>query len=412
MIKVKGYWLLVIGFLFLVSCEPKQDIREQCVVLVHVYLPDSCTLAQEKITFEDWNMGKTYRITGGKSVGDTCIAYYLSLPAGFYSCTFEAMVKVSDTYSYPIRAYEQSVSIKDAEQSLELQAFEVRENKDFVLAEIFFAGTETPEGKRYIGDKYFVIFNNADDTLSADGLILLEADLNSVQKYDLGDHDFRDKYFAVDAMYRIPGNGNTYRVAPGQALLIADNAMDHTQANANSFDLSTADFEWYDVSSSAGATDVDNPDVTNLDKLYCYTQTIWVPHNQGHKSFGLARFPEGITAERYFATDSLYVKYDYEIVTAAGTFSQSRKSYMIPNEWMVDGVNLAPSETFQWLTMSDKIDAGYTYVAPTGSDVTRFGKAVRRKTKDIVNGQRILQDTNNSTEDFDPAVEADPFFFK
>ena len=414
----KSYWLKAIGCcltlcaLFLVSCEPQQDIRQECKVLVHVYLPDSCTLVQEKITFEDRNMGKTYRLTGGQSVGDTCIAYYLSLPAGFYSCTFDATVRVSDNFTYPIRAYEQSVSIKDTANVLEMHAFDVRESNDFVLAEIFFAGTETPEGKRYIGDKYFVVFNNSADTLAADGLILLEADLNSVQKYDLGDHDFRNKYFAVDAMYRVPGNGKTYRVAPGQALLIADNAMNHKEANSNSFDLSTADMEWYDVSSSAGTTDVDNPDIPNMDKLYCYTYTIWVPHNQGHKSFALARFPEDVAAEDYFATDSLYVQYNYEIVTSAGTYSQSKKSYMIPNEWIVDGVNLAPSETFQWLTLSNKIDAGYAYVAPTGSDVTRFGKAVRRKTQEIINGRRRLQDTNNSTEDFEMAVQADPFYFK
>lgn len=59
-----------------------------------------------------------------------------------------------------------------------------------MLAEIFFAGTETPEGKRYLGDKYFVVYNNSNDTLSADGLVLIEADLNSVQKYELTP-DFR-----------------------------------------------------------------------------------------------------------------------------------------------------------------------------------------------------------------------------
>jgi hypothetical protein len=125
----------------------------------------------------------------------------------------------------------------------------------------------------------------------------------------------------------------------------------------------------------------------------------------------LARFPEGVTAEQYFATDSLYISYNYELVTAAGTFSQSKKSYILPNEWIVDAVNLAPSETFQWLTFSDKLDAGYTYVAPTGSDVTRFGKAVRRKTLRYDEGRRFLQDTNNSTDDFEPGVPADPFFF-
>ena len=188
--------------------------------------------------------------------------------------------------------------------------------------------------------------------------------------------------------------------------------MDHTAANPNSYDLSNADFEWYDVSSSAGITDVDNPAVTNMDKLYCYTYTIWVPHNQGHKSFGLARFPEDMTSELYFATDSFHIRYQYELVTAAGTFSQSKQSYVLPNEWIVDAVNLAPSETFQWLPISDRLDAGYTYVAPTGSDVTRFGKAVRRKTIATLNGRRLLKDTNNSTDDFEVAQKANPFYFK
>ena len=73
---------------------------------------------------------------------------------------------------------------------------------------------------------------------------------------------------------------------------------------------------------------------------------------------------------------------------------------------------MAPSETFQWLTFSDKLDAGYAYVAPTGSDVTRFGKAVRRKTIGTINDRRVLQDTNNSTDDFEMGVTADPFYFK
>ena len=119
-----------------------------------------------------------------------------------------------------------------------------------------------------------------------------------------------------------------------------------------------------------------------------------------------------MTAEKYFATDTYYLNYKYELVTSAGTFSQSKKSYVIPNEWIVDAVNLSPSETFQWLTFSQTLDAGYTYVAPTGSDVTRFGKAVRRKVQQIVNGRRVLQDTNNSTDDFEHGVPANPNYFK
>lgn len=395
--KVKSFkWIVFALFaMLIVACE-KNAVVNTAQVTVVLHADGIQEVTEIELKAHDINMNKDYSNS----------ALMITVPVGYYDLSVHALGD-----GQAIRAYKRGIKVEH-DCTIEMEASFVSGDAGFVLAEIFFAGTETPEGKRYIGDKYFVLFNNAADTLSADGLILIEADLNSVQKYDLGDHDFRDKYFAVDAMYRIPGDGNTYRVAPGQMILIADNAMNHTAANANSFDLSTADFEWYDVSSSAGATDVDNPEVPNLDKLYCYTQTIWVPHNQGHKSFGLARFPEGVTEEAYFATDSLYVKYDYEVVTSAGTFSQSRKSYMIPNEWIVDMVNMAPSETFQWLTSSDKLDAGYAYVAPTGSDVTRFGKAVRRKTKVTLNGVRTLQDTNNSSDDFEMGVPANPFYFK
>ena len=396
MIKKVVYIVLCLLSLLLVpSCE-HGGLSGTAEVTVVLHTEGISDVREVLFKAHDINMNKDYT--------DTCLT--LTVPLGYYDLSVTALGD-----GQPIRAYQRGVKVQQS-GTIELYAEFVKSGTDdFVLAEIFFAGTETPEGKRYIGDKYFVIYNNAPDTLSADGLILIEAELNSVQKYDLDD-DFRDRYYAVDAMYRVPGDGSTYRVAPGAALLIADNAMNHKEANSNSFDLSDADFEWYDVSTSAGTTDVDNPDVPNMDKLYCYTQTIWVPHNQGHKSFGLARFPDGVTPEQYFATDSLYITYKYELVTAAGTFSQSKKTYVLPNEWIVDAVNLAPSETFQWLTCSDKLDAGYTYVAPTGSDKTRFGKAVRRKTLGTLQERRVLQDTNNSTDDFETAVPADPHYFK
>ena len=326
----------------------------------------------------------------------------ITLPVGYYDIAITGLAN-----GKPIRANKRGVTVVK-NSTIELEAtFVNKEKEEFVLAEIFFAGTETPEGKRYNGDKYFVIVNNSDDTLSADGLILIEAELNSVQKYIFDGDDIREKYFAVDAMYRVPGDGSNYCVAPGKALLIVDNAMNHLEANANSFDLSSADMEWYDVSSSTGTVDVDNPNVPNMDKLYCYTYTIWVPHNQGHKSYGLARFPDSLTAEQYFQDSQYRLHITYETVTAAGTFPGAKDVYVLPNDWIVDAVNLSPYETFQWLTVSDKLDAGYAYIAPTGSDKTRFGKCVRRKRGE--DGK--LVDTNNSSEDFLMAQEANPFYF-
>ena len=151
---------------------------------------------------------------------------------------------------------------------------------------------------------------------------------------------------------------------------------------------------------------IDNPDVPNMDKIYCYTLTIWVPNNQGNTTFAIGRFPEGLTDEQYLQ-DYRY-DYDYINVTQAGTFEMSGSAYRFPNAWIIDAVNLCPHSDYQWLSVHESIDAGFAYVGETGSDKTRFGKCVRRKRGE--DGKLI--DTNNSSEDFEMAQTANPHFFK
>ena len=53
---------------------------------------------------------------------------------------------------------------------------------------------------------------------------------------------------------------------------------------------------------------------------------------------------------------------------------------------------------FQWLPVSEKLDAGYASVAPGLGDDSRYGKKVVRKS--LNETSKVLQDTNNSSEDF------------
>lgn len=389
--------------LLLASCKNNEPQTNKCVMHVLVNLPDSCKLSYETVTVEDRNMGTQYRFTGGINMGDTCMSYYMSLPAGFYDLTFNATVKVSDDYSYALRAYNQNVTLKDTTW-LTMDAFVLPKSNDFVLAEIFFAGTQTPQGKNYIGDKYFVLVNNSDSILFADGIVLVESKFKNTKKFTVTP-DIMATAMAVDAIYRVPGDGTRFPVKPGGAFLIADNAMDHRTVNENSFDMSDANVEWYDVSTNATVTDIDNPDVSNMDKIYCYTLTIWVPNNQGNTSFAIGRMPKDLTDEQYLQ-DYRY-DYDYINVTQAGTFEMSGSAYRFPNAWIIDAVNMCPHSDYQWLSVHESLDAGFAFVGETGSDKTRFGKCVRRKLGD--DGKLI--DTNNSSEDFLMAQPANPHFW-
>ncbi len=414
----------------IVACTQQvTDDSPACPIEVVLTLPSALdTVSIERIphdsirlTLNDLNMGHTYTISPDSSYAqDTLeLACTFTVPSGYYDATVAFSLPTDDSTTLSLCAYLKSIAIVQSSKPRTLYASASpvhAESRDFVFAELSTAGTQTPQGKNYIGDTYFVLYNNTADTLYADGVVLLESKLKNSQKFEALTPDFIPDYFGADAIYRIPGGGQDYPVAPGGTVLIADNAQDHRTANSNSYDLRMADFEWYDQSTSATVTDIDNPDVPNMVKVYCYTMTIWTPNRQGNTSFALARFPEGLT-DSAFLTDYRQA-YTYRLITSAGTFDMSNACYLVPNEWIVDCVNTCPRTAYQWLVVSSALDAGRSYVGETGADPNRFGKCVRRRFLEengaqvlLPNGRPQLQDWNNSSLDLLPSQPANPTYF-
>lgn len=402
-------YIVLLGLLC--SCQVRLEEQTFPVQMV-LHIPkleegQSVQIIDKSVIFNDLNIGRQYMVPSDSIIWqDSLLLIQTTQPIGFYDVD-ASLTMLADSTELLFRSYIKSLSLTEA-RSLEAPLASAMAREDFVLAEIFTPGTQTPEGKTYTGDRYFVIYNNSGMTLYADGLVLLESKLKNTLKYTL-EPDFRSESFAADAIYRIPGDGTQYPVPSGGSLLIVDNAMNHRAANRNSFDLSDADFEWYDQSTSATVTDLDNPNVPNLDKIFCYSLTIWIPNNQGNTSFALARFPDSLSTEDYLAQYKF--RYNYTNVTSAGTFKMSADTYLVPNEWIIDAVNLCPRSAYQWTAVATELDGGYTYVGELGSDKTRFGKSVRRKILYTKGTRHILQDTNNSTYDFRPAQTADPHYF-
>lgn len=276
--------------------------------------------------------------------------------------------------------------------------------RGFVLGEIFCAGTANRQGSYYYADKYFVIYNNTDHVLYADSLVIAESDFLTTMKQEYTP-DIMPTDMAVSAMYMIPGSGHDVPVQPGGKLLVVDNAVNHTVANPNSWDMTKADYEWYDESTNPQFTDIDNPNVPNLERIYSSTLTLWSPHSQGFKSYALARMHAD---RKTFLTDYMY-DYTYHLVGQTGEADMTGSAYRLPNSWILDAVNMSVPTLFQWIVTSPTLDKGYTYCADFGWDDSRYGKSVRRKVKAMDGTRAILQDTNNSTDDFEPRTKADPF---
>lgn len=314
------------------------------------------------------------------------------LPYGTYIISLQGDVEITENgqvKTYKIKGYQGNIIINSATVSAPVSLFLSDPTAKFIFKEIFFTGTVTPEGKQYNGDKYFILYNNSTDTLYADGLILAQSSFTTTTKYDYTPNVMNEA-FTSDDMIMIPGSGKDYPVAPGEQLVIANNAINHKEINSNSIDLTGSDLEIELISS----INVDNPAVPNMVSL----SGSMLMHNRGFTSYALIQLPAGKDTQQWLGES----QYEYSYLAANGR-EMKKEGYKIANNYIMDAVNLSVEQGFAWIVTAPSLDMGWTYCGRTSADATRYGKSVLRKTLSSSNGGLLfLQDTNNSTEDFNP----------
>ncbi len=325
----------------------------------------------------------------------------IELENGLYDCTYRAEVtyrKNGTERQGTLYGLTSSIEILGEMPAFTIETHLLDAQSDFLIEEIYFTGTLYPTGKQYHGDNYIKLYNPTDQTLYADRIAIVESKFIGTIKWDYTP-DIRQDTMTIHAIYVVPGNGTDHPVQPGESFIICDTGIDHRKINPNSIDLSAADFEWYDVSNVPAHMDVDSETVPNLDKWYCYTNSFFVLHNRGFRSYAIARIPEGITKEQYL--HDYFYTYSYVMHIEAGDFPMTQEAYKLPNSWIVDGVNCCVEAEWLWNVLPPAIDAGWTHCGTIDHDKTRYFKSVRRKmTRLTKDGRRVLQDTNNSTDDF------------
>lgn len=389
--------VIMLAALVFASCSDDNNGPVNTPATLSIEVPlgiDNVALTNAKAVFTNVQTATTYTVDQFTYNNGAFTASVGEIPEGTYNVSVTGdLTFTKDGVAGTAKVNQQSenVDVKSGSANVKLAVNTFDAKGGFVISEIFFAGTQTPEEKQYAKDQYIVISNNSDVTLYADSIAVIESSFLTTTKREYTP-DVMNDYVSAEAIYMIPGTGTSVPVEPGKSLVLAVNAMNHTEANSNSFDLSKANYEFYDVSSNASIQDTDNQDVPNLDKWYCYTLTVFVMHNQGGHAYAIAKMRQD--KDSYLEDNYYEAKY-----TAVNGKEMTTKSYKVANSWILDAVNLAPSSAWQWNVVSSALDAGYAYVAPTGSDKARYGKAVIRK-KD---GDKWV-DTNNSSNDFEMGV--------
>ncbi len=320
----------------------------------------------------------------------------VALPMGYYSVNIQAHEADENGTHYFYRGYSPTLIVdKNSCDSLRIMMNRANEKPSpLVIAEIFPTGTLTPDGKQFDEDKYLVLYNQSADTLYLDGICISTSPfLQNLKIKPIPDIAY--KATAADAILQIPGSGKEYPLPPHHHTLISDNANNHLEGNPLSWDATISDFEFFWPGEH---DDIDNPEVPNLLIQYSFI----VMNNQASQTFFVWKLPKGLTMQQYL-NDYKYYFY-WMFIQGDITVKMEENEYCVPNEWILDAVNLCPTQEFEWISTSPTVDCSYTYCTDIGLSNNRYRNAVIRKKSQL--DTLIYQDSNNSAEDFIPQIEA------
>ena len=186
-----------------------------------------------------------------------------------------------------------------------------------------------------------------------------------------------------------PGTDKKYPLNPGESIILCQYATDHTvpELNPNSIDLSSCEFEWYEPSN----TNQTDQDAINLKMAFPINPSspykVWSTTTNG-PAFAMF-FP---TEE--FTNDKIATDQNNGVST----------SYPVPASIILDAVEAIKDETqVQNKRVPTSLDAGYIWVTDdNGEPAIQVGKSIVRKVLYTASdGHVILQDTNNTTNDFE-----------
>ena len=233
---------------------------------------------------------------------------------------------------------------------------------------------------RYLKDTFFEIYNNSEETVYVDGICL--GDPLSYKVYDFSDKlpNASDYVFIGTYVWQIPGSGSDYPVGPGESFIIAASAIDHTQA-AESLDLSTAEFECIcdKYKDKGGQTDANAVNMI----LACT-----IKESALGNQFG--RFIDGAWVIFY---PSVPLRKDGEYLESNHANNYGLE---ILKADILDAVDFLKTENPDDKRLEPELDAGWLKCETTGGNQS----VVRKVASTHADGSIVLQDTNNTSEDF------------
>jgi len=381
--KILNLFLLAAMILGMTSCS---DDDKETLCSLTVQLESDANVSDFSkfiVTISEMRSGTEYTAQANASGK----AVFASLPLGTYNIVAEDLVDGAST----MYGHTESVVLaaESATETVKVSSLFNSMEKTFVLDELYFNGDKNGAWSYIYYESYMTIRNISDKPLYADGLsIAICGNYNSVEEEnEMTDYLNKDT-IVISQLYTIPGDGRTYRVEPGESLVLAQSAINHKtdESKTNSIDLSGADLEFYVPYEYAMTTD--NPEVTNMIVDWSASQAFNWGYN-GQTPIVLCRLSE---AEREQIVNN---RVELKMPMAYGNIML--EYLLLPKSKVVDGVETGTVDNLMRKVLPDAVDRSSILVNTAyGFD----GQFIQRK-RVVENGIEKVQDTNDSSNDFE-----------
>ena len=264
-----------------------------------------------------------------------------------------------------------------------------------VIGKVFYAGSTRLNGatpKNYLCHLYIELYNNSAETIDVAGTYVAmantDAAANAWAAIDMVDDKAGMAVFKQ--VFQIPA-GSPVLMEPGKSLVITNCAIDHSEIAEGKVDLSNAEFE---LKSANNAFNFHSEAVPAMTIAYSANAS------QDYINF-VNPGPDGIAL----------FKADTDIANCAKTYPKGKDTgneyLIIPMANSIDAVDIVKQKTpsADDKRFTDAYDAGFTCTA----DPNVFNcQAVARKVVSNDGSRKVLQDTNNSSEDFESLWNVQP----
>jgi len=335
---------------------------------------------------------KLINTVGGAEVSaqtENGVAKFTGVYSGVYNLTAASSAVWKDM-TYTISASAQSKSVlKD--ETFEMTATAVK-SSNLIFKEIYQSGCKIGEGEydTYFRDQYYEIYNNSTETAYVDGLCIAECkgypwDRSFRYTYDIANPD---DYVFVQHIWQIPGNGTQYPLKPGESIIVAQLAINHSSNVTSPVDLLCADFEAMNGDKKLWDGTI-LPDGPALNMTLAVNAAGYAPQ-QWLTSVGNA-------AMIIFKSSVPLVNENF-IACIEEPYSTNAVREVLRSD-VLDAVNIISDETIiPTVILPTSLDAGYIWHSAPGSYT---GESISRKVASTrEDGTKVYQDTNNTKEDF------------